>query len=218
MPPKGWVGPPKPRQHHSMEEIARVLALMARDVERKTGWAQWRARRLQALASVVAYTGMRKMEAIGLMVEDILLDERLILIVPRDGNRLKTVKSAQPVPIPEALAPILADWLPRTGCVWAFPNSMHTNPWVGGSPGYKPLDRMRRLGKRAGVDDFTFLSLRHSWATHAEYWGLSDTMIQRVLRHTSVRTQGHYRHADSANIRAATRGIDFGAIEPGEGR
>lgn len=61
---------------------------------------------------------------------------------------------------------------------------------------------------------FTFLSLRHSFATHAEHWGLSPAMIQRILRHTSVRTQIGYRHADAANLRAAGGRIGFG---PGDG-
>jgi integrase len=216
---KKWIrlGQPKVKKHHSMEEIARVLALMARDVERKTGWAQWRARRLQALGATVAYTGLRRDEALRLLVADVLLEERMILVVSRAGNRLKTERSAQPVPVPEALAKILADWLPHTHCEWAFPNVYRKGPWTGGSQGYTPLDRMKRLGVRAGVQGFTFQSLRHSWATHAEYWGLSDTMIQRVLRHTTTRTQMHYRHADADNLRSVVGGIDFGAPEASDG-
>lgn len=215
---KKWVrlGEPKAKKHHSMEEIARVLALMARDVERKKGWAQWRARRLLALASIVAYTGLRRNEALYLKVADVLLDERLILIVSRENNRLKTARAAQPVPIPEALAGVLADWLPHAHCEWVVPNVYRKAPWTGGSQGHTPLDRMKRLGVRAKVEGFTFQSLRHSWATHAEYWGLSDTMIQRVLRHTTTRTQMHYRHADASNLRAIAGGIDFGVPKGGD--
>ena len=215
---KQWVrvGETKAGTFHSREEIARVLDLMARDVTRKEGWAQWRARRLQALAATVAYTGMRRMEATYLKVADVLLPERMILIVSRPNNRLKTQRSAQPVPIPDALYPILASWLPFADSEWAFPNVYRTAPWTGGSHGFKPLDRLKRLGKRAGVEGFTFQSLRHSWATHAEYWGLSDTMIQRVLRHTSLKTQQHYRHADAQNMRDAVGGINFGPASGGE--
>lgn len=209
---KTWVrlGEPRKKTHHTREEIARVLALMARDVERKTGWAQWRARRLHAKTATVAFTGMRLMENTHLRFEDILLEERMILIVSRPNNRLKTVKSAQPVPIPEALAVILANWLPHCHSEWAFPNAYRTAPWIGGSKGYKPLDRLKRLGERAGVAGFTFQSLRHSFATHSEFWGLSETMIQRILRHTSTSTQRNYRHADATNMRAAALRIDFG--------
>jgi len=215
---KRWIKRPanKIKRHHSREEIARVLDLMRRDVPRKKGWSRWRAWRLYALATTVAYTGLRKMEALHLKAEDIDLGARMILIVAREGNALKTEASAQPVPMPEALAGILAQWLPHAGCEWAFPNATRTGPWVGGSPGYRPLDRMKRLGVRAGVPGFTFVSLRHSWATHAEFWGLSDAQISRVLRHTTTRTAiENYRHPDVVNMRHMVKGIGFGpAPEP----
>jgi integrase len=86
-----------------------------------------------------------------------------------------------------------------------------SNRWKDGSPGTRPLDQMKGAGKRAGVAGFTFLSLRHSFATHAEgAWGLSPAQIQRCLRHTSLKTQWHYRHADLDNMRASAGGIDFG--------
>jgi integrase len=220
------VGKPTRKKHHPLADIRRVLDLLADEVDASTGWARWRARRLLALASVVAYTGMRRDEALNLRVEDVDLDGRMIAIVER-SQRLKTTGSAQPVPIPDALAPILAGWMARRmdepergfpsppDCPFLFCNVTRTNAWKFGSPGTRPLDQLKEAGERAGVEGFTFLSLRHSWATHAESWGLSATMIQRVLRHTTTRTQGHYRHADAPNMRAAVGGIDFGATTPG---
>ena len=225
---KQWIkpAPTTKSRHHGREEIGRVLQLLRADVEHRTGWAGWRARRLYALAATVAYTGLRKNEALHLCVEDVDLAGRMLLIVERKGRSLKTAASAQPVPVPEPLAAVLADWLrdeqrlwmarPDTECPWVFPNVTRTGPWTGGQPGAKPLDRLKAAGKRAGVEGFTFLSLRHSWATHAESWGLSPAMIQRVLRHTTVRTQWHYRHADMANLRGAVKNIDFGPDAPGE--
>lgn len=59
---------------------------------------------------------------------------------------------------------------------------------------------LAHLRERSG---FTWRSLRHSWATHAESrWGLGEAAIQRVLRHTRPLTQRRYRHADAANLRA----------------
>lgn len=237
---KTWLRPVATggKQHHGADEIARVLDLARRDIARKKAgsWAQWRARRLYALAATVAYTGVRKMEALRLRAEDIDIPGRMIHIVERGGSLLKTEGSAQPVPMPDALAAILAEWLPflalpeaaeppsgegspggprRPDPGWVFPNAYRTLPWTGGSPGQKPLDRLKRLGKRAGVEGFTFLSLRHSWATHAEsLWGFSEAMIQRVLRHTDRQTQQHYRHADPANLRAAVKGLSFGDAPP----
>lgn len=239
---KNWIRRtrPKGKRHHSREEIARVLALAARDVRRKTGFARWRAYRLYALIATVAYTGIRKREALFLRSEDIDFPTGMIRLIPRVGNQLKTDAAAQPVPMPPPLVQILRGWLaelarpmvapepqppgkrdPRckpelaTGrpvdLAWVFPNAWRTGPWVGGSRDYRPLDRFKMLGKRAGVAGFTFQSLRHSFATHCEGWGLSPAMIQRLLRHTTTRTQDHYRHADLENMRAWVARIGFGS-------
>ena len=186
-----------------------------------------------------AYTGMRKREALNLRVEDIDIPGQVINIVCRSTNALKT-ESSQPIPMVEALASALAEWLPHLAIPadWpelaqpkgpcprsnptgkrdpglVFPNTYRTSAWSGGPPGHKPLDRIKRLGQRAGAEGFTILSLRHSFATHAEsLWGLSDLQIQRILRHTNTRTQGVYRHADLANLRQAVAGITFDGSAP----
>jgi integrase len=210
-----WVrrATPKMPRVHSREEISRVLDLLAQEVAKRTGRSNWKWRRLQALIATAAYTGMRKTEVLYLTTADIDLDGRLILLAARGKARLKTEAAAQPIPIPEGLAAILADWLPRTGCTWAFPNFDGSAPWTGGSPGHRPLDRLKTVGKRCGVPGFTFQSLRHSWATHAEYWGLTDAQIQRVLRHTNTRTQWHYRHGERQNLREIAKSISFGLKE-----
>jgi integrase len=237
---RNWLRPAPPcaerKRHHSAEDIARVLDVAKLDVVRKVpgSWARWRAHRLYALISTVAYTGMRRTEALRLRVEDIDVPGRLLLVVSRNGSRLKTVGSAAPIPLPDALAAILADWLPNLALPdrpdenhfgplpvanpsgiqdrgWAFPNARQTGPWMGGAPGYRPNDRFRAIGKRAGVTGLNFLSLRHSWATMAEsLWGFSEPQIQRVLRHSTPRTQQTYRHFDPTNLKAACAGISFG--------
>ena len=236
-----WENAEGPR-HHSLEAIRRVLELLARDVERKVGWGQWRARRLQALVATVAHTGMRKKEALYLRVEDLDFAAGTIRIRPRAGNRLKTRASAQSVPMPPALSALLSAWLPHQACPppvrrplkprpgrhaesralsrpvdpgWLFPNVYRTGPWVGGSRGHKPLDRVRGVGRRAGVEGFSFQSLRHSFATHAlTAWGWTPAQVQRVLRHATVRTQAHYLHDDAANLRALGARVDLGGPTP----
>lgn len=239
-------GAPARRRHHGVDEIARVLELARRDVARKLPGSpsQWRARRLHALLAIVAYTGCRRNEALYLRVEDVDVPGRVIHIRPRVGHRLKTEASSQPVPMVDALAAVLAGWLPHLAIApalaarrpdwspggnpggtrdeaWVIPNAYRTGPWTGGPSGVgRPLDRIKRLGERCGVAGFTFQSLRHSWATHAALtWGLTDLQIQRVLRHTTVKTQEHYRHADLAALRDAVRGVEFGGeggADPGE--
>jgi len=220
----GRLGPPTQKKHYSREEIRRVLTLLAADVESTAGWAQWRSRRLQALVAGIAYTGLRKSEALFLHAADIHLEARFVALTDRGragGKRLKTEGSEQPVPIPDALLPILADWLSHRldapadfpiplDCPWLFPTLNRRSNWTGGPRGAKPLDRLHQVAARAGVEGMTFLSLRHSWATHAEYQGYGPALIQRILRHTTEQTAAKwYRHADLPNLVERCAGFDF---------
>lgn len=115
---------PKVPRVHSMAEIARVLALAERDCDRKAGhaqsagWASWRARRLHALLAVVAYTGLRRNEALFLRVDDVLLDEQMLLIRSSRSRRTKTEDMHNPCPCPphwwRSCGPGCPTWPSRT--------------------------------------------------------------------------------------------------------
>lgn len=83
-------------------------------------------------------------------------------------------------------------------------------PWLDGGIGLKPTDQVKALGRRAGVEGFTPLSIRHTFATLAEGWGWGDAMIQRFLRHTTPFTQRGYRHTHLAQMADAAERIRFG--------
>lgn len=203
-----WVreGPKVRQTHHPMDAIARVLAHLEAQA------TSWDGLRLWALVTVVAFTGLRRDEALRLRVEDVALDPGVLWIRPR--RRLKTTASAAPVPLADRAVEVLARWLPRCGSEWVFPHTRLTGPWTGGPIGGRPLDRVKAAAREVGVRGFTFLSLRHSFATHAEAWGLSELMLQRILRHTTPITQWHYRHADLVNLRMGVRSIDFTRPDP----
>ena len=183
-------------RHHSLEAIGDVLGHL-----RALSATSWEDHRLLALASTIAFTGVRAGEAFHAKVDDFDLVNGVFTISSR--RKLKTRASAQPVPIPAALGELLSGWFAVVHCEWAFPGVRRIGPWTGGLPGRKPLDRLKARAKELGIEGFTFQSLRHSWATHAEgAWGLTDPQIQRALRHTTIRTsKAHYRHADLANLR-----------------
>lgn len=189
---------------HPADDIFRVL-----DSLKESRRESWQDHRLYALAATVALTGVRKEEALHLQVKDFRDAEGVLEIHPRRRN-CKTKKSAAPVIAPDELCVIIRRWIPRTESIWLFPTLDRSSPWRNGMPGRKPLCRLKAAGARVGVEGFTFLSLRHSWATMAESrWGLTEGQIQRQLRHTRIATQRHYRHADVANLRAAIRGISY---------
>ena len=174
------------RRHHSRSELGRVLKSLA------AGASGWEGGRLQALVAVLSYTGLRKTEALRLKVADVDLESRM-LHVRRNGKRLKTRKSAAPVPMPVALERILAGWIPRAGSDWLFPGVKKFGPWTGGTSSKRAPDRIRGAGAGVGVPDFTPSSLRRSAATHLAGWQkLSGKQLQMILRHANQTMQDWY--------------------------
>ena len=172
---------------HSIVDVARVLEHLGQAA------GSWAGHRLHALAATVAYTGLRRDEALTLMVEDVNLADGLLSV--SDRQRRKTEASAAAVPIPPELGEILRGWLPRCGSEWLFPGVRRQGPWTGGTCGERACDRIRQAGREVGIEGFTLISLRHSFATHARrQWGLSALELADVLRHTSPVTQQWYVH------------------------
>lgn len=192
-------------RHLTTAEALRILA----QADREASEGSWESGRLQALIYTFAFTGMRKMEVLGMRADDISLDDRIVHIRANPRRKLKTRGSAAPLAIAEPLADVLARWLPRIGCEWAFPGLRREGPWLTGGPGTRPLDQVQALGKRAGVAGLTMLSFRHTIGTLAEGWGLGELELQRWLRHTRRRTQDAYRKPDLDNLRGTARKITF---------
>jgi integrase len=206
--PRGWVDwsvPDLPPPVHSSAAIARVLE--AADGEALDGG--WREYRLRAVVYSAAYTGARRRELLGLAVADLDLVGATIAIRPNAARPLKTAGSAARLPIAAPLAEVLADWVPRSGSAWLFPCIRRRAPWLEGPVGAKALDELKALGLRAGVHGLTFQSLRHTFASLAEGWGLGELALQRILRHTSPRTQRTYRHELPDVLREAAAKIRF---------
>jgi integrase len=161
----------------------------------------WTDRRLYALVATVAYTGLRRDEALFLRLVDADLTAGFLLLQSTADRPLKTPSSGQPVPICPELAEILEAWSPSAGPVHLFPGVKRRSAWHGGSPGYRPIDHLRAAAAAAGVPPLGWHDLRHTWATHAESrWGIDGPVIQRVLRQTSLKTTARYRHADLENL------------------
>lgn len=202
-----------PQRHHSIVDLCRVLGDLQRDAA--VGWKQ---HRLFALASITAMTGARAKEVQAAQVADFDLVERVFFVRPNARRRLKTRRSKRRVPLTGESVKILADWLPITGSVWAFPGARMNGPWIHGGPGYRPLDELKAAGERSGVNGLTFLSLRHSFITHsAGPWQVPDLISQRIAGHTSRKTTDGYRGFDRENVLSAVASISFGLTLPKEG-
>jgi integrase len=188
-------------RHRSEAEIAAVLCQADAEAHAQTGEEGWAARRLRAAVWTWAYTGAGAREVLGLRIQDVDLQADIIAIRSHPKRRLKTGARAAELSIAPPLKPVLAGWVDECRSEWLFPGRMRVGPWLTGGPGYRPVDRVRQLGERAGVRGLTILAFRHSVGTHAERWGWGELELQRILRHSRRKTQLAYRHRDRQLMR-----------------
>lgn len=202
-----WVVEAVPRRRAFLgrADVRRLLdaLAMARD---------WSGRRLHALASVWAYAGLRRDEALLLEWVDVTLSGPSPSIEVRPHfvarNRrvgLKTPSSVGVVPICRELVDVLTRWrasVPR-GVAWVFPGVRLDGPWTGGRGGRRAGDALRDAAEAIGLSGVTPHVLRHSCATFLRgACGLSPEQARRVLRHGSAGVQEHYLHIDLDAIAA----------------
>jgi integrase len=193
------------RAHRSCEDIGRILHRA--DLEASGG--DWHAIRLRRFVYCLAFTGAGLMEILGARWIDVDLPSRLIHIRSHPGRRLKTGARAARIPLAEPLLDVLStDHGTREGD-WIIPASKSEGYWHGGTTGYRPTDRVRQLGERAGVAGVTPLTFRHSFGTLSEDWGIGELMLQRILRHSRPQTQRHYRHHDAELLARAAAKVHF---------
>jgi integrase len=198
---------PTRRRPLSHAEVSSLLAHLDRRRNRS-----WHDRRLHAVASLVAYTGLRASEALFMQVADLDFERRLVWVEPR--RRLKTEAAGAPVPMASDLVPTLEAWALEAGPVWLFPGARRSTAWSGGPIGYRPLDRLKAAGAEIGIEGVTFQSLRHTLATLlVSRWGRSAEQASWILRHTSPRTTTeHYIHHDELDtLSAVMKGVSFSA-------
>ncbi len=165
-------------------------------------------RRDRLLLEVLATTGMRVGEAIGLRHEDWEAAERQVRVVARDNDNRARSKSLVPrtIPVPASLVRSYADYLlEEYGELDS--DYVFVNLWGGrvGSPLTYPAvyDLVRRLRSRTGID-FDPHWLRHTYATELLRCGVPVEVASLLLGHASVSTtSATYAHLTVADTRAA---------------
>ena len=162
-------------RHITTADVARILRRA--DAEASAG--DWPSRRLRVLVYLAAFTGARASEILALRVEDLDLTDGSATIRPNHRRPLKTRSSRRTIPLPGPLRAALAEWLGRADrpSPWLLPHGGLDGPWTSGGPGYKALDQVKALGRRAGVDRVTLLAFRHTFATSADRWQIGTRTL-----------------------------------------
>ena len=180
----------------SAEDVVTVLAAPARARDR-------------FLLALLAETGMRVGQALGLRHADFVSRDRVVWIVPRtdnvNGARAK-LRSPVTVPVTAALVRCYSDYMyAEYGDIDS--DYVFVNLWGGriGAPmTYASAHELAaRVTASTGVE-FTLHMLRHTHATELIRSGVAIEVVARLLTHQSSTTTSQiYVHLDAADVREA---------------
>jgi integrase/recombinase XerD len=176
------------------EQVAAILAAQTRLRDR-------------FLFALLAGTGMRIGQALGLRHSDIVSHERRIDIVAREDNAngARGKRGRGWVPITGELVRLHSDYMHlEYGDLDS--DYVFVNLWggrVGHAMSYHAVDEIvRRTRRRVGFH-FTAHQLRHTYATVARRGGVPVEIVSKLLCHRSVQTTSDiYLHASPEDLRA----------------
>jgi integrase len=161
------------------------------------------------LVSLLAETGMRVGQALGLRHEDFVSRSKEVRIVPRESNAngaRSKLRSVAVIPVSAGLVRLYSEYMyvEYGDCDSDY---VFVNLWAGrlGEPlTYAAVHKLVEvLQARSGVS-FTLHMLRHSRATELIRSGMAVEVVAKLLTHSSSTTTSQtYVHLDAADIRAA---------------
>jgi integrase len=160
------------------------------------------------LFALLAETGMRIGQALGLRHGDFVSRERRVVIVPRDDNANGArAKCTSPVSVPVSapLVRLYSDYM-HTEYGELDSDYVFVNLWavpVGHPLCYQAVAKLvARLRARTGIR-FTAHMLRHTRATELIRAGVPIEVVSKLLTHRSVTTTSDaYVHLDVEDLRA----------------
>jgi len=147
-------------------------------------------------------TGFRASEIFSLKWEDIDLQKRVIYIKPAYS---KTKKHRQ-FPMNEVVYNLLKNMKKRSEYV--FVNS-HGEPYNAKEGGYRRV--FQTACKKAGIEDFRFHDLRHTFATWTAMKSKDIYAVQLLLGHSSQKMTQRYAHLTDEYLRSI---VNFARFSP----
>ena len=165
------------------------------------------------LIGLLAGTGMRVGEALGLRHEDIDPAGRLVRVRARHNVNRARVKSGQrEIPVAPGLIRLYTDYLVEEygelDCDYVFVNlwgGEHGQPWRY----WNVTDLVGRLRSSSGIV-FSAHTFRHTYATDLLRRGVPAEIVQKLLGHASITTTvGTYAHLEIEDIRRALEEVGW---------
>lgn len=172
----------------------------------------------EAIVRLLAFSGLRKGEAIGLRWVDVDFDRRtfkVVLTLSGFGpTEPKTKKSRRTLEMSEYLTTLLetqrmkqledrvraADVWTETGYVFTSETGTPLDP-------RNTLRAVTKAGEKAGLGHLNVHTLRHSVATMLLEAGVHDKAVADILGHSDTRMTARYAHTSDRYAREAMSGL-----------
>jgi len=153
---------------------------------------------------VALKTGLDRGAELGLRWSQVDLATRTIHAARWKGGH-RTDPVLVNVKINDSLLAVLRVLPSRGRSAWLFPNANNTGPLNG-----REFDRLvfRPALAAAGIPDFRWKDLRHTFATRLRAKGVDTGSIRELLGHTTERMTQRYAHAAPGLLLAAVQRLD----------
>jgi integrase len=151
---------------------------------------------LKPVVIVTTNAGLRLREALNLKWRDCNFERRLINIVKsKTGKKL--------LPMNNIVYNILVAWPRYEKSEYIF---CHKDDKWDGKPFYDVRTAWKNALKKAGIEDFRFHDLRHTFASQLLMSGVDMKTVSELLGHSSMRMTERYTHLSEAHKQ---RGVDL---------
>lgn len=150
-----------------------------------------------AVVDILASTGMRVGELVGLNIEDVNLQERECLVTGK-GNKQRPVYFDARTKL--HLSAYLQTRTDNNPALFVALNGDSKRISIGGIE-----TRLRMLGQTAGINRVHPHKFRRTLATHAIDKGMPIEQVQKLLGHARIDTTMHYAMVNQNNVKASHR-------------
>jgi len=145
---------------------------------------------LRPIVITALNTGMRKMEILSLKWENVDLENKLITILSTNSKSKRT----KYIPINTSLKSELLRQRLKTG----FNKYVFLTPLGENYKKADSLNSFKRACGRAGLNDVTFHTLRHTFGTRGVEATGNVVAVSKILGHADLKTTMRYVHVDKA--------------------
>jgi integrase len=142
---------------------------------------------------VALTTGMRRGEILGLKWDYMRLENRLIILPVTKNNTVRVL------PINDTLYRILSEMAREASYVFGNGNGGHIGDIK---------HSFTSACKKAGITDFRFHDLRHTYASHLAMRGVHIRPLQELLGHKTLAMTQRYSHLAPEQLQNAVKLLD----------